>query len=348
MFSEAAPPTKKNLLLITLAIYLSIFLIGWLDFITGPDVGFSIFYLIPISAAAWFLGRIHAIFLSVLCALVWRHMDILGNHPYSNVLISYWNALIRLFYFLITTFFIDFVHRQIILKTQQQLQITKEQLQQLTTHLQIVREHERENLSRMIHDEFGHELTSLKLDLSWIERKLPSLPSQNVQEIMQRLEGMKKLVDCMVNLVRQIATELRPSILDHLGLAEAIEWQAREFEKRNLIRCDLQLDPIPNLNPDRSIAIFRIFQEALSNISRHADATHVEIHLKKDKNNLRLKIKDNGRGIQNSELARTDALGIIGMRERATFLQGQISIEGSPGKGTALILEVPVENEGLS
>ena len=95
MFSEAAPPTKKNLLLITLAIYLSIFLIGWLDFITGPDVGFSIFYLIPISAAAWFLGRIHAIFLSVLCALVWRHMDFLGNHPYSNVLISNWNALIR-------------------------------------------------------------------------------------------------------------------------------------------------------------------------------------------------------------------------------------------------------------
>ena len=182
-------------------------------------------------------------------------------------------------------------------------------LRNLSAYLQSVREQERANIAREIHDELGQALTVLKMDLSWLARRLPKVQ----KPLFEKTKSMSKLIDFTIQTVRRISTELRPRLLDDLGLAAAVEWQAEEFQKRTGIRCEVSLDPEDiALDRDLSTAIFRIFQETLTNVARHADATSVKVTLEEKTNKLVLKVRDNGKGITKIRFLIQDHLGLLG------------------------------------
>jgi PAS domain S-box-containing protein len=212
------------------------------------------------------------------------------------------------------------------------------QLRELTAYLQTAREEERAYVAREIHDEFGQTLTALKMDLSWLARRLP----QRQTDLAAKVNAMAGLVDGAVNTVRRIATELRPGLLDDLGLVAAIEWQAQEFARRTGLTVELHLgDQDLALDRDLATALFRIFQEALTNIARHAAATRVEIELVHQPDLLKLVVADNGKGIEPAQILAPRSLGLLGMRERARALGGDVVIEGSPGQGTTVTVHIP-------
>jgi signal transduction histidine kinase len=214
-----------------------------------------------------------------------------------------------------------------------------ERLRNLSSHLESVREEERTRLAREIHDELGQELTALKMDLSWLSKRLE--PEQ--QQLSEKVWSMDGLVGEMIRIVQRLSGELRPGLLDDLGLSAAIEWQTEEFQKRTGIACEVRLDfGETTLSRDQTTAIFRIYQETLTNVIRHARATRVSILLQSQDNRLILEVKDNGRGITEEEVGGAKAFGLIGMRERMLALKGELSISGRPGQGTTVTVAVPL------
>jgi len=161
--------------------------------------------------------------------------------------------------------------------------------------------------------------------------------------LLKKTKAMSQLIDTTIGTVRRIAMDLRPAILDDLGLPAAIEWQLQEFQTRVGIQCQLitNIDEIA-LDPDRLTAIFRVFQETLTNVARHANATQVEVNLEKNTDTLRLQIRDNGRGISEQEIFGTRSLGLLGMRERVYLLSGSLEIQGKPGQGTTVLVQIPL------
>jgi PAS domain S-box-containing protein len=228
-------------------------------------------------------------------------------------------------------------------RAEEELKATTEQLRALSARLQSAREEESKRIAREIHDELGGALTSWKWDLEEI-RDVLSEPadSSRVAALRTKIEGMIKLTETTVDTVRRLASELRPMALE-LGLVEAIEWQALQFKNRTGIAVQLEcsLEKV-DLNNEQSTAVFRILQEALTNIQRHAQPTKVTITMKEESGQLFLTIEDNGRGITKSEELSGQSLGLLGMRERAHLVGGQISIESAEGQGTRITLEVPI------
>ncbi len=213
-----------------------------------------------------------------------------------------------------------------------------EQLRALTHYWQNTIEAERAHISHEIHDDFGQSMTALKMDLTWLANRLPE-----GDEKVDRIRGMTTLVDESIALMRRIATNLRPGLLDDLGLNAALEWQAQEFSRRSGIPCKLNLPEVDlDLDPALSTTLFRIFQETLTNITRHAQATRVSASLKQNKQILVLTIRDNGRGITEDELTNPSSLGLLGLRERATQWKGKATIRGAPGKGTTVTICIPL------
>ncbi|HEX4644346.1 MAG TPA: sensor histidine kinase, partial [Verrucomicrobiae bacterium] len=210
-------------------------------------------------------------------------------------------------------------------------------------HLQSVREEERKLIAREIHDELGQSLTGLKMDLAWIRNRLQSPDPEGTRPaLLEKIGAMGSLIDGTANLIRKICTELRPGILDDLGLPAAIEWQAREFQSRTGIACAVALETENlSLDPERSTAVFRIFQEVLTNVARHARATRVEVWAGRIEEQTVMQVSDNGRGIEEIELAGVKSLGLLGMRERAALFGGQVSIRGTRGEGTRIIVRIP-------
>jgi signal transduction histidine kinase len=224
------------------------------------------------------------------------------------------------------------------LRAEQELHRSFGQLRELAARLQSVREEERARVAREIHDELGQALTAIKIDLAFLLRALRADQKQE----WEKAESILKLVDQTILSVRRIGTELRPGILDDLGLVAAVEWAAEEFEARTGTKCRLDLpDDDIVIDPERTTAIFRIFQETLTNITRHAEATHVDGRLGREGGNIMLEVRDNGRGIGEEELSTGRSLGILGMRERALLLGGELTISGTPGKGTIVRLRIP-------
>jgi len=214
----------------------------------------------------------------------------------------------------------------------------KKELRALSARLQSVREEERARIAREIHDDLGQALTGLKMDSAWVMKNLR--PDQTA--LQDKLRAMGQLIDDTVRSVRRLSTELRPRILDDFGLVAALEWQGQEFETKTGIQCRFRSSlRETDLDPDRSVAIFRIFQEALTNVARHSGATKVKSTLSKAKKGLRLILRDNGRGISQEEISRTKSLGLVGMRERAILFGGELTIQGKPGKGTTVTLKIP-------
>ncbi len=221
----------------------------------------------------------------------------------------------------------------------------EEQLRALTARLQNIREEERTRIAREVHDELGQALTGLKMDLSWIINRLPQAGDKKVSRLIEdRSKGMFDLIAKTIKTVRKISSDLRPGVLDDLGLVAAIEWQANDFQNRTGIRCkfDAAVEHI-ELDREVSTAVFRIFQETLTNVARHADATRVEIKLNRSNGNLVLEVTDNGKGITKQDIAGKKSLGLLGMRERAHIVGGEVTLRGARNKGTTVIVEVPIE-----
>lgn len=218
------------------------------------------------------------------------------------------------------------------------LRRSRQELRDFAARLQTVREEERTRIARELHDELGQALTGLKMDLAWIKGKMPK-PQGDLGERMQTLMGR---VDGTVDAVRRIATELRPGVLDLLGLVAAIEWQAQEFGRRTGIETNLALhsdhSPVDDV---RATTVFRILQEALTNVARHAAASRTQISFTQTRDQLSLEVTDNGRGISPEELAGRRSLGLVGIRERAIGCGGELEIQGEAGRGTVVKVRIP-------
>jgi PAS domain S-box-containing protein len=225
----------------------------------------------------------------------------------------------------------------VIKRAEQELRASAEQLRNLAASLLSVREEERARIAREIHDELGQSLTSVKMDLAWVAGRLPRRNGQ----MLEKIRSTMQLADGIIQSVRRISTELRPGILD-LGLAAAVEWQAQEFQARTGIQCKPRLLAQQELAPDVSTALFRIFQEALTNVARHARATRVEVVQQKRRDRLVLRIRDNGRGFDPADPSLSKSLGLVGMRERAAILGGRVNVSSAPGKGTSVTVWIPL------
>jgi PAS domain S-box-containing protein len=232
-------------------------------------------------------------------------------------------------------------------KAEQELKQSHRQLRQLSSHLENIREEERKHISREIHDELGQQLTLLKLDLLQISKKFQ--PEQ--QELIKKMQEADQLLIDTMRSVRKIATQLRPSILDNLGLVSAMEWQSREFEKNFGIPCVFEsLLTEPSFSEQQSNALFRIYQEALTNIARHAGATQVDAVLSQNDNRIVLEVRDNGKGFLYNDIAGKKTLGLMGMRERALMIDGDFNMESIPGQGTYINISIPmfIPNEEIN
>ncbi|MGZ0706556.1 PAS domain-containing sensor histidine kinase [Pseudomonas piscis] len=221
-----------------------------------------------------------------------------------------------------------------------ELASSREQLRELSAHLESVREEEKARIAREVHDELGQMLTVLKLETSMCELAYAQLdPGLN-----ERLNSMKRLIAQLFQLVRDVATALRPPILD-AGIASAIEWQARRFEARTQIPCLVQVpDNLPRLSDAKAIGLFRILQEALTNVMRHAQAHTVELSLALEGNELCLSISDDGLGFDTTS-TRPTSFGLVGMRERVLIMGGSLALHSEPGEGTTLVVRVPLDSQ---
>ncbi|MBK8478038.1 MAG: response regulator [Opitutaceae bacterium] len=229
-------------------------------------------------------------------------------------------------------------HRHERAQAEEKLRRSRDQLRALTGHLQSVREEERTRIAREVHDELGQALTGLKLDLTWLAGKLGA-----TRGLQRKIKTMSGQIDATILAVRRIATEMRPGVLDNLGLAAAIEWQGSDFQAHTTIRCKVTINTAEFM-PDREVstACFRVFQETLTNVIRHAKATRVEAHLAQEDQSLVLTVRDNGRGITEKEIAHPRSIGLIGMKERAAQVGGEISFVGQPAGGTTVTLRLPL------
>jgi signal transduction histidine kinase len=217
---------------------------------------------------------------------------------------------------------------------------SREELRELSRHQQTLREEEQKRIARDIHDELGQMLTGLKLDIHLLRKKTGTT---NGDGFSTALDDLSAHVDSTIGSVRRIASEIRPSILDDFGLVAALEWQAGEFERKAGIECLFAstIDGV-DIEPEPGAAIFRIAQEALTNVARHADATKVEVTVSSADDELFLNIKDNGRGIDLDRLQKKRTLGIIGMRERARLIGATLHIRPRAIEGTTVELAVPI------
>jgi signal transduction histidine kinase len=216
----------------------------------------------------------------------------------------------------------------------------------LALRLEVAREEERARVARELHDELGQVLTSLKLEFMWLVDELRRTEPRPGIQVVNKLQSLIGLIELSIQSVRQISSELRPALLDHLGLKEAIQWEATKFEARTGIRCriSLELKHEPR-DRTRQLALFRILQEALTNVARHAHAGAVRISLRERGRMLTLTVRDNGRGITKKELSSVESIGLLGMTERARLLGGRVTITGVAGRGTTVTVHVPTPRD---
>ncbi len=216
---------------------------------------------------------------------------------------------------------------------------SSEMLQGLARHLQDAGEKERSRLAHELHDELGQALTAMKMDVAWILKKLP----EGETALRARAADLGKLADHTLRAVRRLSQEMRPGVLDDLGLPAALEWQAAEFSERTGIRCRVKTSlEEGRLTKDQDTALFRIVQEGLTNASRHSEATAIDIVLEETDGSVHLRITDNGRGIRDDEARGGRSLGLLGMHERAAAAGGRTSIKGAPGLGTTIMVTIPL------
>jgi PAS domain S-box-containing protein len=233
-------------------------------------------------------------------------------------------------------------------KAEAALSQSAEQLRAFAAGLQQAREDEATRIAREQHDQLGRGLTAIKMDVDGIQRELSrnGVLERSAQPLLARAERTSQTVSEMVHTVHRISTELRPTILDDLGLTAAIEWQAKDFEARTGVACVVRLpEKDPLLSREQATALFRIFLESLTNVARHARATKVWVYLGEEDSTVVFEVEDNGVGISLAQLANCRSLGLLGMRERAAALGGKVVLTGAPGQGTNVVVRIPVLGE---
>ena len=224
-------------------------------------------------------------------------------------------------------------------RAEEELANSREQLRNLSVHLQSVREKESTRIAREIHDELGQSLTAIQMDLAWLGANLPA----GATPLFEKVRRMKRVADATVGSVHRISTELRPILLDDLGLTAAMEWQVQDFESRTGVQCTASLDCRDDtVEKDLATTLFRILQETLTNVARHAGATLVRVNLTREDGELCLKVSDNGKGITAEEMADPKSFGIMGIRERVNLWGGNVSIYGKPRRGTTIRVRIPM------
>jgi signal transduction histidine kinase len=284
---------------------------------TCPGQGFKSLSVVPIRYRDKVLGAIH---------LADRE-----GQKFSPYIIEFLESISPLIGEALYRFFIE-----------ESLLASREQLRNLSAHLQAAREQERIKVAREIHDELGQSLTAASLELSRIKIK-----EQFSKPAAGYLQTAAELIDNAVEDIQRICSELRPRMLDHLGLKAAIEWQAENFSRRTGVHFNLQLDSgHKKLTDAVSTALFRIFQEALTNISRHSGATEVSVDMTAEDKTLLLRVRDNGKGVTKKQLSGEKSFGILGMRERAHELGGELTFSGLRNKGTTITVKIPLDTGG--
>lgn len=224
-------------------------------------------------------------------------------------------------------------------KSEENLRESREQLRNFSSHLQSAREQERAGIARAIHDEFGQLLTVLKMDADWLSKRLP----KDHESLLDKTKSMIQFIDASVKTIHRICSELRPPLLDDFGISAAIGCHIQNLTKRTGIKHRLVIVPQDiNLPPDLSTAIFRIFQEAVLNIARHARATMITVSLTQEDNALILAVSDNGKGITPNQISDSTSFGLLGMRERARYYNGHMTITGSREKGSTVTVSIPL------
>jgi PAS domain S-box-containing protein len=227
--------------------------------------------------------------------------------------------------------------------TELALKASRRQLRNLSEHLQTILEKERIEISRRIHDDLGQQLTAMKMDMFWLNQRLsPDQPA-----LSEKIKSISRLIDGTIQTIQKISRELRPPLLEHLGLTAALEWQLKDFQKRTGLEGSLTISPRKlTLDQEDSTLIFRLVQEMLTNIIRHAEAQAVKITLKKNENQVVLTVSDNGLGITPDRINDPRSLGLIGMRERVYARDGTIQIRGLPQGGTKIAVELSLNRRG--
>lgn len=215
------------------------------------------------------------------------------------------------------------------------LEASQAELRALASHLQDVREEERTRLSREVHDVIGQQLTAARLGAGWFGRHAPDDP-----EVQDHLAELRQVIDETLRQVRRIATDLRPGVLDDFGLASAVEWQAGRYEERTGTSCSVDIHGVTEPPSEIATAAFRVLQESLTNVTRHAEANRVAITLVLGHASVRLVVSDDGRGFKPDRLRRR-SLGLLGMRERAATYGGTLDVQGAPGQGTVVECTLP-------
>jgi signal transduction histidine kinase len=222
---------------------------------------------------------------------------------------------------------------------------SQKQLRNLYKHLQSLREEERTSIAREIHDDLGQSLTALKMDLS----RLATQSCGDDEVLRQKLNADVDHVDKIIQSVKRVCTELRPTILDHLGLAAAVEWQCEEFQKRTGIKCETLFDPEDvDVDSDLGTVLFRVFQEAFINVVKHAKATEAKTSIKRTSTSIILEIADNGIGIAEEELSKSGSFGLLGIRERVYPWGGTVTVSGVRNEGTTVKITIPLRREPRS
>ena len=227
-------------------------------------------------------------------------------------------------------------------KVEKDLKKSRERIGDLLDHVELVREEERKRIAGEIHDELGQLLTAINMDVVWLAKRIPA-----EQEAMQeKARSMRQTVEMTIQSVKRISAELRPHVLDNLGLSAAIEWQVRQIKEVTGIDCQFASSPADvSTEMDVSIALFRIFQEAITNAVRHSKASRIEVALKQTPLHIRLVVEDNGLGIKHSEIADAKSFGLISIKERARALGGDVEISGRPNKGTEITADIPLRKK---
>jgi signal transduction histidine kinase len=224
------------------------------------------------------------------------------------------------------------------------LKESNERLHQLAAHIEAAREEERTRISRELHDELGQMLTAIKIDIAFVSKELEQQRQVELQGLLGDLTAIQGLIDQTIQTVRQIALELRPGVFDKLGLIEGMRWQAEELQRRTGIRCELNLAAqVVPLSQEQEVALFRIFQEILTNVSQHSRADRVKVFLGLRGGQVNLVVRDNGQGISEEQQKAATSLGLLGMHERVRVLGGTLEITGQEGIGTTVEVLLPLE-----
>jgi signal transduction histidine kinase len=327
--------------------------LGLIDSTTGVEYSFAIFYLLPITFITWYTSKRYGILFALISSIAWLYADMQDINRYSNPTVPYWNGLVRLSFFLIVVVLLSRLKKlessleqnvadktsdllneiEERKKTERELKFQTEKLSHLAKRIQNIKDEENTRIAREIHDELGQSMTAIKIDLMWLGKRCSANP-----DLVESLFSISETVDDAIKDIRKIASSLRPKLLDELGFTPAVERYLKDFTLKTNIKYELisDKDNYP-LNLEESNALFKIFQEAMTNIARHSKASKIEVNIFTElDDSFNMIIRDNGIGLPENYMTKNDSLGFMGMKERAASIGGTVDFTSNGEKGTII------------